>query len=90
MRLAPATDTGRDLGRAGRASDARMPLREHLTELRNRLFLALAGVVVGAVIGNLAANVPQTFAWRIQTAGFAAVRVRLVSIAAGALVVTLI
>jgi hypothetical protein len=46
--------------------------------------------VVGAVIGNLAANVPQTFAWRIQTAGFAAVRVRLVSIAAGALVVTLI
>lgn len=28
-----------------------MPLREHLTELRNRLFLSLAGIVVGAVIG---------------------------------------
>lgn len=28
-----------------------MPLREHLTELRNRLFFSLIGVVVGAMIG---------------------------------------
>ena len=37
--------------RAGRAADARMPLREHLTELRNRLFLSLIGIIIGAVAG---------------------------------------
>lgn len=33
--------------------DARMPLREHLLELRKRLFLAALGLVVGAVAGWL-------------------------------------
>ena len=30
---------------------ARMPLREHLRELRKRVVLAVAGLVVGAVVG---------------------------------------
>ena len=34
-----------------RAPDARMPLREHLREFRNRLILASIGIVVGAVAG---------------------------------------
>ena len=36
---------------AGRAPDARMPLRAHLTELRNRILWSALGIAAGAVAG---------------------------------------
>lgn len=39
------------LRRPSRNPDGRMPLREHLIELRKRLVLATLGIVVGAVVG---------------------------------------
>jgi sec-independent protein translocase protein TatC len=40
-------------GKAGRSADdaARMPLGEHIRELRNRLLKAALAVLVGAVVG---------------------------------------
>ncbi|QFG19891.1 twin-arginine translocase subunit TatC [Actinomadura sp. WMMB 499] len=39
------------LSRRGAAADGRMPLLEHLRELRNRLVKAILGLLVGAIIG---------------------------------------
>lgn len=36
---------------SGRAAGARMPLREHLREFRNRLTFAAIGIVAGAIVG---------------------------------------
>ena len=47
-----------------------MPLREHIRELRNRVLLALAGLVVGAVVG-----------WVLYPSLFAALQAPLVDLA---------
>ena len=47
-----------------------MPLREHLTELRNRLFLSLIGIVIGAVAG-----------WFVFSPAFAALQQPLLDVA---------
>ena len=44
-------EAGRPGRRPKRAPDGRMPLLAHLRELRNRVFLASAGIVLGAVAG---------------------------------------
>ncbi|MGO1295256.1 MAG: twin-arginine translocase subunit TatC, partial [Cellulosimicrobium funkei] len=39
------------MSRTPRDPEGRMPLREHLVEIRKRLFLAAIGIVLGAVVG---------------------------------------
>jgi sec-independent protein translocase protein TatC len=51
MKRLPPTMSARTRRRARRGHDVRMPLREHLAELRNRILLVLAGLVVGAIGG---------------------------------------
>jgi sec-independent protein translocase protein TatC len=42
--------------RASRTPDARMPMLEHLTELRNRIIISVAAVAVGAVVAFIFSN----------------------------------
>lgn len=46
-----ATDTPARTARRGRDPEGRMPLRQHLKELRNRVFVAGIAVLLGAVAG---------------------------------------
>ncbi len=48
---AAGPEAARPVRGARRGRDGRMPLQEHVRELRNRLLLAVAGLVVGAVAG---------------------------------------
>ena len=50
-RSGPATDMAAPLRRRSRDPEGRMPLREHLRELRNRLLKAGIALVLGAVAG---------------------------------------
>jgi sec-independent protein translocase protein TatC len=50
--------------RASRTPDARMPMLEHLGELRNRLLISLAAVAVGAVIAFVFSNAIISFLLR--------------------------
>ena len=52
---APARGRGARFPRPGKARDAegRMPLMEHIRELRNRLIKAVLGLIAGMVIGWL-------------------------------------
>ena len=56
----PDPDAARAAGGARRRPD-RMPLREHLRELRTRILLIAAGLLLGGVIGWLV--YPSVFAW---------------------------
>src|SRR5689334_8920872 len=50
---APAPGRGARFSRPGKARDpeARMPLFDHLRELRNRLIKAVLGIIAGMVVG---------------------------------------